>query len=69
MAGKRRGRRPKRHGFATWSLGKKVGVILSGVAFVVLSTVAVLLAGKMSKIETTSIDTDKLSISSEVESE
>ena len=69
MAGKRRGRRPKRHGFATWSLGKKVGVILSGVAFVVLSTVAVLLAGKMSKIETTSIDTDKLSISSEVEHE
>lgn len=69
MAGKRRGRRPKRHGCATWSLGKKVGVILSGVAFVVLSTVAVLLAGKMSKIETTSIDTDKLSISSEVEHE
>lgn len=69
MAGKRRGRRPKRHGFATWSLGKKVGVILSGVAFVVLSTAAVLLAGKMSKIETTSIDTDKLSISSEVEHE
>ena len=69
MARKRKGRRPRRHGFATWSLGKKIGVIASGVTFVVLSTAAVLLAGKMSKIETTSIDTDKLSISSEVEHE
>ena len=34
-----------------------------------LSTAAVLLAGKMSKIETTRIDTDKLNISSEVEHE
>lgn len=69
MAGKHKGRRPKRHGFAMWPLGKKIGVIASGVAFVVLSTAAVLLAGKMSNIETTSIDTDKLSISSEVEHE
>lgn len=69
MAGKKNRKRPKRHGFATWSLGKKIGVIFSGVFFVVLSTAAVLLAGKMSKIETTSIDTDKLNISSEVEHE
>lgn len=69
MDGKRKGRRPKRHGFAMWPLGKKIGVITSGVVFVILSTAAVLLAGKMSKIETTSIDTDKLSISSEVEHE
>ena len=69
MAGRKSRKRPKRHGFATWSLGKKIGVIFSGVFFVVLSTAAVLLAGKMSKIETTSIDTDKLNISSEVEHE
>lgn len=70
MAGKKRkaGRR-KRHSFAAWSLGKKIGVILGGVSFAVLSTAAVLLAGKMSKIETTTIDTDQLNISSEVEHE
>lgn len=66
--GRKRGRR-KRHSFAAWSLGKKIGVIFGGVAFAVLSTAAVLLAGKMSKIETTKIDTDKLNISSEVEHE
>lgn len=66
--GRKRGRR-KCHSFAAWSLGKKIGVIFGGVAFAVLSTAAVLLAGKMSKIETTKIDTDKLNISSEVEHE
>lgn len=66
--GRKRGRR-KRHSFAAWSLGKKIGVIFGGVAFAVLSTAAVLLAGKMSKIETTKIDTDQLNISSEVEHE
>lgn len=66
--GRKRGRR-KRHSFAASSLGKKIGVIFGGVAFAVLSTAAVLLAGKMSKIETTKIDTDQLNISSEVEHE
>lgn len=70
MAGRRRrrGRRRKR-GFASWSLGKKLGVILTGTVLTVLATGLVIVASKMSKIETTKIDTDKLSISEEVEHE
>lgn len=65
---RRRGRRRKR-GFAAWSLGKKLGVILGGTALAVLATGLVIVASKMGKIETTKIDTDKLNISDEVEHE
>ena len=59
MAGKS-GRRRRRRG--TWSIWKKLGVILGSTAMIVLSTGAVLLASKMTKIETTKLDTDKLNI-------
>lgn len=70
MAAKRRRRgRRKNRGFASWSLGKKLGVILGGTALAVLATGLVIVASKMSKIETTKLDTDKLNISEEVEHE
>ena len=64
----RRGRRRKR-GFASWSLGKKIAVILSSTLLAVLAIGTVILASKMSKIETTKLDAEKLNISEEVEHE
>ena len=64
----RRGRRRKR-GFATWSLGKKIAVILSSTLLAVLAIGTVILASKLSKIETTKLDAEKLNISEEVEHE
>ncbi len=64
----RRGRRRKR-GFASWSLGKKIAVILSSTLLAVLAIGTVILASKMSKIETTKLDAEKLNISDEVEHE
>ena len=64
----RRGRRRKR-GFASWSLGKKIAVILSSTLLAVLAIGTVILASKMSKIETTQLDAEKLNISEEVEHE
>ena len=53
----RRGRRRKR-GFATWSLGKKIAVILSSTLLAVLAIGTVILASKLSKIETTKLDAE-----------
>ena len=64
----RRGRRRKR-GFATWSLGKKIAVILSSTLLAVLAIGTVILASKLSKIETTKLDAENLNISDEVEHE
>ena len=61
----RRGRRSKRRGFAAWSLGKKIGAILGGTVALVAAAGAVILASKLSKIETTELDTEALSISEE----
>lgn len=58
----RKSRRRKTHGFGTWSIGKKLGVIFGGTIAAVAATGAVLVASKMTKIETTELDTDKLSI-------
>lgn len=58
----RRSRRRKTHGFRTWSIWKKLGVIFGGTAAAVAATGAVLVASKMTKIETTELDTDKLNI-------
>ena len=58
----RRSRRRKTHGFGTWSIGKKLGVILGGTFATVAATGAVLVASKMTKLETTELDTDKLNI-------
>lgn len=64
----RRGRRRKR-GFTSWSLGKKIAVVAGSTLIMVLAIGSVILASKMSKIETTKLDVDKLSISDEVEHE
>lgn len=58
----RKSRRRKTHGFGTWSIGKKLGVIFGGTIAAVAATGAVLVASKMTKIETTELDTDKLNI-------
>lgn len=58
----RRSHRRRRHGFATWSIAKKLGVILGGTFAAVAATGVVLVASKMTKIETTELDTDKLNI-------
>lgn len=58
----RRSHRRRKHGFASWSIGKKLGVILGGIFAAVAATGVVLVASKMTKIETTELDTDKLNI-------
>ena len=59
----RRGRRSKRRGFASWSLGKKIGAILGGTVALVATAGAVILASKLSKIETTKLDPEALNVS------
>ena len=49
---KRRGRRSKTRGFASWSLGKKIGAILGGTLVTVAAIGAVIVASKLSKINT-----------------
>lgn len=63
-----RGRRRKK-GFATWSIGKKIGAILGGTFLSVAIIGSVIVASKMNKLETVSLDTDKLNISDEVQHE
>ncbi len=58
----RRSHRRRKHGFASWSIGKKLGVILGGTFAAVAAMGVVLVASKMTKIETTELDTDKLNI-------
>ena len=62
---KRRGQRSKTRGFASWSLGKKIGAILGGTLVTVAAIGAVIVASKLSKINTVKLDTDKLSVSKE----
>lgn len=61
----RRGRRSKKRGFASWSLGKKIGAILGGTVALVATAGVAILASKLSKIETTTLDPKKLSVSEE----
>ena len=63
-----RGRRKKK-GFATWWMGKKIGVILGGTFLTVALIGGVIVASKMNKLEKVSLDTDKLNISDEVQHE
>ena len=63
-----RGRR-KKTGFASWSIGKKIGAILGGTFLTVAVIGGVIVASKMNKLETVSLDTDKLNISDEVQHE
>lgn len=60
----RRGRREKR-GFSSWSLGKKIGAIFGGTLALVAAAGAILLASKLSKMETTVLNPEKLNVSKE----
>lgn len=64
-----RGRRKKR-GFATWSLGKKIGAIVGGTiatALVVgIVAGAVFLSGKMDRLDTKTLDKSALEINNDV---
>lgn len=63
----RRGRRSKRRGFASWSIGKKIGLILGGtVAFVAAAGVGIL-ASKLSKIDHVSLNPEELNVSVEAQ--
>ena len=63
----RRGRRSKKRGFAAWSLGKKIGIILGGTTALVAAAGAVILASKLSKldIDTTTVTPAELNVSEE----
>lgn len=64
-----RGRRKKR-GFATWSLGKKIGAIVGGTIATVLVVGivagAVFLSGKMDRLDTKTLDKSALGINNDV---
>ncbi len=61
----RRGRRSRKRGVASWSIGKKIGLILAGtVAFVALAGVGIL-ASKLSKIDRVQLDPEELNVSVE----
>lgn len=61
----RRGRRSKKRGFASWSLGKKIGAILGGTVALVAAAGVGILASKLSKIETVKLDPEALNVSEE----
>ncbi len=63
----RRGRRSKNRGCASWSLGKKLGIILGGTMALVAVTGAVIVASKLSKIDrqTPTADAKELNVSEE----
>ncbi|MGO5051956.1 LCP family protein [Lachnospiraceae bacterium LCP25S3_G4] len=63
---RKRRRRPQK-GFASWSIGKKIGSILGGTIVIAMTACIVLVASKLGKIEQTTLDTKKLNISEEVE--
>ena len=61
----RRGRRSKMKGFNSWSLGKRIAAIFGGTLIVVALLGVVIVASKLSKINTVKLDTDKLNVSKE----
>ncbi len=61
----RRGRRTRKRGFASWTLGKKIAAVLCGTFLLVLALGVGILASKLSKIETTTLDPEALNVSEE----
>ncbi len=59
----RRGRRSRKRGFASWSLGKKFAAIFGGTITTALAVGAIIVAGKLSKIETQVLDAEELNMS------
>ncbi|MDD2980156.1 MAG: LCP family protein [Hespellia sp.] len=70
MANRRRRRRRgsrRRRGFASWPIARKITTILAVVLIGVITSGVIYAANKYSKIETTKINADELSISDEIE--
>lgn len=65
----RRGRRGRKKGFTSWPIGKKIVAVVGGTLGLVVATGAVLVASKLSKIDTVTLDTDKLNISEAAQEE
>lgn len=63
----RRRRRRSQHGFMAWAAWKKALAIVGGVMVLLTTAGVAFAASKLSKIETTELDTAKLNISTEVE--
>lgn len=59
----RRGRRSRKRGFAAWSLGKKFAAIFGGTLATAMAIGAIIVAAKLSKIETKALDPEELSMS------
>lgn len=64
--GTRRRKRPRR-GFASWSIGKKIAAVVSGTLLMLATACVVIVANKLSKIDTQKLDPKKLNISQEMQ--
>lgn len=58
----RKSRKRKRRGSGSWSIWTKLGVMICSILAIVVATGMVIVASKMTKIEITKLDTDKLNI-------
>ena len=58
----RKSRKRKRRGSGSWSVWTKLGVMICSILAIVVATGMVIVASKMTKIEITKLDTDKLNI-------
>ncbi|MBU3874733.1 LCP family protein [Faecalicatena sp. AGMB00832] len=63
----RRRRRRAQRGFMAWALWKKVLAIAGGTLVLLTTAGVAFAASKLGKLETTTLDTDKLNISTEIE--
>lgn len=68
---KRNARRQKRRrsGFASWSVGKKIAAVMGGTLIMLATVCVVIVASKLSKIDTQKLDPKKLNISQEAQEE
>ena len=66
---RRRGRRSRRRGFSTWSLGKKIGAVLGGTLVMVIIAGIGIVASKLSKIEYIELDPEALNVTQTVTEE
>ena len=62
MARKKRRRRGRKRGFAAWSAGKKIGVVVGCLFLALLVTGTLYAASKIGKLETTTLDAAGLKV-------
>lgn len=66
---KARGQRRRRRGFASWSVGKKIGAAVGGTLIMLATICVVIVASKLGKIDTQKLDPKKLNISQAAQEE